>query len=129
MNTKILMIASSLVMGFLGICFTFLPGEILGFSGVEPADLNTLFLQITGSLYFAFAMLNWMAKGNLIGGIYSKPVAIGNFTHFMVGGLLLSNSAFSSPENIEIWIAAIGYSILAVLFGWVSFGNPLKAEK
>lgn len=129
MNTKVLMMASSIVMGVLGICFTFLPDEFLGFVDIKSSVINTLVVQIMGALYFAFAMQNWMAKGNLIGGIYSKPVAIGNFTHFVVGGLLLGKSAFTYAANIEIWVAAIGYWIFAILFGRVAFGNPLETEK
>ena len=56
-------------MGFSGIIFTFLPQEIITFSGYTLDNLNVLFLQVLGALYFAFAILNWMARTNLIGGI------------------------------------------------------------
>jgi len=31
-------------------------------------------MQIIGSFYFAFAILNWMSKGSIIGGIYNRPI-------------------------------------------------------
>ena len=41
--------------------------------------LLTLIARACEALYLGFASLNWMAKDNLIGGIYSPPVAIGIF--------------------------------------------------
>lgn len=128
MNTKFLMIASALVMGIAGICFTFLPDEIINYAGYTSTGLNSLSLQILGALYLAFAILNWMAKSNLIGGVYSKPVALGNFAHFFIAGITIIRSAFANETVVALWIGAIIYSIFAVTFGMVAFGNPIKKE-
>jgi membrane-anchored protein YejM (alkaline phosphatase superfamily) len=128
MNTKILMISSAIVMGMAGICFTFLPEEIINYAGYTSTVLNILFLQILGALYLAFATLNWMAKANLIGGIYSKPVAIGNFAHFFIAGVSIIKSALSAEASVALWIGAIVYTIYAIIFGVVAFGNPIKKD-
>ena len=63
--------------------------------------------------------MNWMAKTVLIGGIYARPLAIGNFTHFLVGALALLKYAFSAPHIWIVWVAAIIYALLrfySVLF-------------
>jgi Na+-driven multidrug efflux pump len=90
MNTKLLMTLSSLIMGVVGIILLFFPHELLNYftSGGEVI-LSALVLQILGALYFAFAMVNWTAKPNLIGGIYGRPISIGNLLHFSVGALAL----------------------------------------
>ena len=106
---------------------TFMPGEISQFLKLNRS--TAIVLQISGALYFGFAMLNWTAKGNLIGGIYSRPVAIGNFTHFMIGGLALIKLAMKNPGLTYVWIAAILYVIFALLFGWIFFTNPVSAGK
>jgi len=31
-----------------------------------------------------FSILNWMSKASLIGGIYNKPLLIGNLLHFLL---------------------------------------------
>lgn len=128
MNTKFLMMTSAIAMGFAGICFTFLPDEIINYAGYNSAGLNSLFLQILGALYLAFAILNWMAKANLIGGIYSKPVALGNFVHFFIAGITIIKSAIANEAMVALWIGAIVYSIFAISFAIVAFGNPLKEE-
>jgi hypothetical protein len=42
------------------------------------------------ALYFALSLMNWLARSNAIGGIYSRPVSIGNFVHFFVGTITLA---------------------------------------
>lgn len=128
MNTKLLMIASAVTMGFFGVLFTFLPKEIIEYAGFASTDFNILFLQLLGALYIAFALLNWMAKANLIGGIYSKPVAMGNFAHFFIAGITITKSAFANKAVWELWIGAIIYFIFALMFTIVAFGNPLKKD-
>ncbi len=122
MNTKLLMTVSAIILGMTGIVLSFFPQEVsnnLGFGGTD-----SIILQIMGALYFGFAMINWTAKANLIGGIYSRPVAIGNFTHFIIGGLALVKLLFNNITLPYIWIAAIVYSIFAILFGYIFFTNP-----
>ena len=85
---------------------------------------NSIIFQIQGSLYFAFAMLNWMTKANIMGGIYSRPIAMTNFTHFMIGVLAFTKSRIRNSNISFIWPAMITYLILAVLFGIVLFNSP-----
>lgn len=86
-----------------------------------------LILQILGGLYFAFAMLNWTAKANLIGGIYSRPVAIANFTHFLIVGLALSKGVFAVKDAL-VGAVAIVYVVLALIFGKITFWPPPKTK-
>jgi hypothetical protein len=127
MNTKLLMSASAIVLGVTGIALSFAPQEVAHYFNLSGA--NSIILQILGALYFGFAMLNWTAKANLIGGIYSRPVAIGNFTHFIIGALALIKSAFNHSTITFIWVAVIIYSIFAMLFGYILFNNPVMKNK
>lgn len=127
MNTKLLMIASAIFMGLLGIALNFIPGEILKIFGQVSNGTLTLTLQVTGALYIGFAMTNWMAKTVLIGGIYARPLCIGNFFHFFIAGLTLVKATFNiNPFSVYILIVTIIYVILAILFGYVFFTNPVK---
>jgi ABC-type multidrug transport system permease subunit len=127
MNTKLLMSFSAAVMAVTGIVLTLFPQEFAGF--FKLAESNIIFLQLLGGLYFGFGMLNWAAKANLIGGIYSRPVAIGNLTHFVIGGLALLKFATRNVTNRSIWIAVILYAIFAILFGIVTFTSPVIKGK
>jgi len=125
MNTKLLMSASAIFLGFIGIILTFMPQEV---SQLLLLIGSPILFQLLGALYFAFALLNWTAKGNLIGGIYSRPVGIGNFAHFIIGALALIKLMFLQPFNF-LSILAILYVIFAIFFGWVFFTNPVAKAK
>lgn len=127
MNTKLLMSSSAIVMGITGIILTFFPREFASFFNM--ADSNIILLQVLGGLYFGFAMLNWSAKANLTGGIYSRPVTIGNFSHFLIGGLTLFKFGTGNATNPYIWVAVILYLVFAIFFGIVFFTSPVMKSK
>jgi hypothetical protein len=127
MNTKLIMTISSLAMGVVGLGLTFLPKEIAAYlMGVENAGI-AIILQILGALYFAFAMLNWTAKGNLIGGIYGRPIAIGNLTHFTVAAMAVIKAYISLGL---FWLVPLGivYSIFALLFAKIFITHPVPEK-
>ena len=127
MNTKLLMSVSAVVLGVTGVSLSFFPQEVAVSLGM--GESSDIVLQVLGALYFGFAMINWMAKANLIGGIYSRPVAAGNLAHFMMGALALTKLTFSGAGLHYIWVAALVYSVFAVLFGYVFFTTPALSGK
>jgi len=85
-----------------------------------------LLVQILGALYFAFGMLNWMSKASLIGGIYNRPIAVANFSHFFIAGLALIKSIISNSDLPLIFLViGIVYLIFALLFGLILFKHPI----
>ncbi|HUS19077.1 MAG TPA: hypothetical protein VMZ25_05470 [Terriglobales bacterium] len=129
MRTNVLMVLSAVFMGICGLVFTFMPQETLVSWQIEPLRLLVLILQLTGGLYLGFAMLNWMGKDSLIGGIYVRPVAMGNFLHFLVGALALIKAALAGWGGASIIAGAVVYTIFAVWFGFVVFVHPAPAAK
>ena len=127
MNTKSLMTLSAIILALIGISLIFLPKEILDYFELSVSDTLELLMQIIGSFYFAFAILNWMSKGSIIGGIYNRPIAIANLTHFVIVGLALIKGVLANPSlSYVIWSIAIIYSIFAILFGIVAFKHPVS---
>jgi hypothetical protein len=120
---------SAVFLAFIGVALSFFPGEIAVYIGVGYAQTFQLILQLSGALYFAFAMLNWMAKRSHIGGIYNRPIAIANCTHFFMGGLALIKALINHPGfAAPVWILAGLYSIFAILFGFILFRNPVSQK-
>ncbi|RNI31740.1 hypothetical protein [Rufibacter latericius] len=128
MNTRIIMSGSAVVMAILGFTASFLPQEVLSYLGAEPTGVAPLLVQILGALYLGFAILNWMAKGILIGGIYARPLAMGNFLHFFAGAMALLKGLQAGHQLEAIWVLAVVYAVLAVLFGLITFRHPVKAS-
>ncbi len=105
-STKFLMVLSAVVMLCLGVVLTFAPGEVVQAASGSQAPLLTAIAQACGALYLGFATLNWMAKDNLIGDIYSRPVAMGNFLHFF-GMAMAFIKAFSSLPRLPGIVALV----------------------
>jgi hypothetical protein len=129
MNTKLLMMLSSLLMAVCGVLLQFFPHEFLNYFNADSRGTVPLLVQMISALYLGFAMMNWMAQTVLIGGIYARPLAVGNFLHFTVGAFALLKYAYTAQNSLAIWVPAIVYSLLAILFGIVLFTHPLKTDK
>jgi hypothetical protein len=128
MNTKLLMSLSALFMAALGVIASFLPQEIAAHLGAPPSSQIVLMIQTGGALYLGFAILNWTAKAVLIGGIYSRPVALGNFLHFAVVSITLLRALLSGLRDHDIILGAIVYCFFGVWFGLVLFTHPTSAK-
>jgi hypothetical protein len=83
-------------------------------------------VQTCGALYLGFAVLNWMARGVLIGGIYSRPLALGNFLHFVVVTVTLVKVLFELRLPLIIGLT-VAYAVFAAWFGLVLFMHPRRA--
>lgn len=127
MNTKLIMTTCAVILAVMGLSLTFAPDEILTTLNYDSSKSITLIFQLLGAMYFAFALVNWNIRSGTIGGIYNKPIALGNFTHFLVGGLALIKAVFSNQDlPIVIWVLCAIYVVFAVFFGIITFTHPLK---
>ncbi len=123
------MTLSAVTLAVIGIGLTFFPGEILQYLGIASSTPLLIILQLLGALYFGFAMLNWMAKGALIGGIYNKPVAVANAAHFLIGGLALVKALINnSGSPFLLWILGGIYLVFAVSFGIIFNTHPANNQ-
>ena len=126
MNTKLIMTISAVFLALAGISLTFFPNEIANQVGLGSEKPSQLLIQILGALYFGFAMLNWMAKGSIIGGIYNKPLVIANLSHFLIGGLALIKGLMRGGiDRSPLFMILAGvYIIFAILFGILFVRHP-----
>lgn len=117
------MIYSALIMGLIGLMLTFLPQEFLAYFDMEANTSMDLVPQLLGAMYLSFAILNWIARNNMIGGIYSRPVAVGNFLHFAIGMLILLRQFFTANYTTAYLVGIIVYALFAFGFGYILFGK------
>src|SRR5215213_9088252 len=130
MNTKILMTTTSLILGLAGLFTLFAPENVLAMLNVPAENSLSLLVQLVGSLYFSFALVNWTAKDSAVGGIYARPVSLGNFSHFFVGTLILIKYFLSNSYNLVVLLIMMAYLLFAVAFYWLVFrATGLPKEK
>ena len=122
------MITSAAFLAVLGLATSFMPQEVLGLHGTVPDTPTVLLVQMTGALYLGFAILNWTARGVLIGGIYARPVALGNFLHFAMVAVMLIKAAIVHGV-IPLAISATVFSVFAIWFGLVLFRPPSSVSR
>jgi hypothetical protein len=123
MKTRALMAASAIFLAILGIAALFAPDEILRAANVPSSPLLPPLVQLCAALLLGFSMTNWMVKGSRVGGIYNRPIAVGNLLHFAVGALTLDRFALRGHEAWPVIALAAIYTLLAVGFGLVVFGR------
>src|SRR5687768_15921851 len=113
-------------MGILGIAGSFLPEELLRAAGVAPDRTVVITTQLHASLLFGFAMLNWMGRGSLIGGIYNRPLAAGNVAHFVIGALALLKASFGDGQAVALYALTGVYVMFAAAFALVLLRSPVS---
>lgn len=123
-----LMASSALAMLSAGLVGSFLPQELLTYLSAEVSTATVVLVQITGAVYLGFAALNWYARGILIGGIYARPVAMGNLLHFAIGAVTLTKLLLNRTGPELAALTAV-YVLFAVWFGRVVFTHPGSKQR
>lgn len=124
---RFLMASSALALCIAGIAASFLPREILAEVGVAPTPPVPLLVQLLGALFLGFAILNWLAKEMVVGGVYGRPVVVGNLGHFVIGTLTLLRAA-AGGDSLALWAATGVYAGFAIWFGLVLFSHPSELD-
>jgi hypothetical protein len=125
MSSRVLMAASAVFLFGAGLLLNFAPQEIatlLGVSGGRPTMLQIL----AGSL-MGMGVINWMWKGHAVGGIYGRPIGLGNLLQFAVGAMGLGRAASAEAKPV-IWGLLAFYVLFALWFGVVVFGGGPRAR-
>ena len=126
LNSKYIMIFSAFSLGIIGILLLFLPQEFIAAIQIKGSIELEIILQILGSVYLGFAILNWNSRFKIIGGIYSRPLVLANFTHsFIVAITLLKNYSHFQNSIVYLTLTAI-YFLSSVLFAKLMFTHPSK---
>ena len=116
-------------LAFNGVVFTFFPNKISILLTNDDNHLLVLILQILGALYMGFGYLNWMSKNSLIGGIYNKPLLIGNTLHFLTASMAMIKLVFKFDNNLQLIIPhTIIYCLFTLFFGCIFFTNPISKK-
>ena len=123
------MVASSAFLAVLGLALTFAPGELLVMLGAPASAPVTVVLQLAGASYLGLALINWTARGLIIGGIYARPLSLGNLVHFLSGSMALLKYLLSAGIQPLLLPVLVGYALLALAFGYLLFGMGSTSTK
>jgi hypothetical protein len=71
-------------------------------------------------------MLDWMARHSTIGGIYGRPIVVGNLLHFASAAIAFAKALMRAPEARVLWPLGVLYAVLALGFAVVLFRSPVR---
>ncbi len=86
-------------------------------------------LQVAAAGLLGFAATDWMWRANRIGGVYGRPLAIGNLMLFTVAGASLARAVAGGELPFAAAVPALLFVALAAAFGWLAFAHdPLSGS-
>ena len=119
------MTSSAAILAVIGVALSFLPRECLILAGADAGPRVVVLAQLAGAMALAWAILDWMSRGQRIGGIYNRPLALANWLHFLMGSLALVK--MSTPDGLGTLEVAliVPYAALAIWWGVALFTSPV----
>ena len=120
-SSRIIILCTSVLLGITGVALIFAPVEVATALGFRAAPSVALVLELYGAALFGLAMTGWMVRGAIIGGIFGRSYVVGNAAHAFVGAFALIRHAMAPGATPALVVLCAGYSLLAVVFGYLMF--------
>lgn len=108
---------------------TFLPVELLQRLEAPVSPGAAVLVQLGGAAVLGFAMLNWMSRRSVLGGIYGRPLIVGNLLHFGSGAIGTVKLLLAHPDLSPFWPVGIGYSLFGAAFAALMLWRPAPAAE
>lgn len=121
MPGRIILTLSALALFVSGLVALFAPDEIARL--LDPAASSSLpvAIQLIGGSLLGFALLNWMSRRNRIGGIYARPIGMGNLMLFTTAALTIGKALSRGYLPLAFISAGLVCGVLAAGFAWLVF--------
>lgn len=126
-RVKLLVGASALCLAALGLLLLFAGVEVM--RAVFAAPIAEPFPAVLGAALLGFASMNWIARHNILGGIYGRAVVAANQTHLTIGALVLVKHGLTQGGSAGYWALAGLYAAGAILFGVLTKGRGLPSPR
>lgn len=120
--------ASAALLAFCGLSLLFLADEILPrhLPGYPPGEF--WFGQLLAAACLAMAVLNWLSRHTLLGGIYGRPVVAANATGYFIAAITLLKPTIAGAFRPAGWLLTIPVTALAVAYAWLMFRGPFERD-
>ena len=121
-----LMISNGIFNGFAGLMLIFIPAEVLVWTDGNVGTMALLLTSLLGAAMFGLGMLNYLGRSAIYGGIYGKPILIGNLVFHVIASVNLLKFSWSEGGVVALATAIAGgcYSIFAAGFIRLNFFPP-----
>lgn len=108
-------------------------GTVLLFAGADV--LPTVFdasdgwlAQLVASGWLAMAMLNWLHRRSVVGGIHGRPLVMSNLVVWVIVSTTLAKAGGAPiPELLRIGVSSVA-GLMALTYGWLMMRGPFAAD-
>jgi hypothetical protein len=129
MHGRVILTLSASLLFVAGGAALFAPQELAGLVDRGASGEMPLAIQLVGCGLLGFANLNWMSRRNRIGGIYARPIGVGNLVLFATGALAIGKDAAAGEHSIGLVALCVVFAALALSFAWLVFVHDPLTEK
>lgn len=116
---------SAAFLALMGLVLLFAPDEILPrLVPTFPATASWMG-QLIAAGWLGLAVLNWVSRSALLGGIYGRPVVLANAVFYFIGATTLLKLLSAQAHLGVLWVVAAPLAIFAAVYGWLLFRGPV----
>ena len=128
MPGRLILTFSAIVLFIAGGATLFAPDELARAMDPSASQGLAVVIQLVGSGFLGFALTDWMSRRNRIGGIYARPLGMGNLLLFATAALTLAR-ALAAEKLPAAGIGACAIlAALAASFAWLVFAHDPISE-
>lgn len=120
---RMILTISALVLAAAGGIALFAPDEMARAVEAMVSPSLSLAIQLIGSGLLGIAVLDWMSRGNRIGGIYARPVGIANLLMFMTAAFSIGKAANVGALPAWGWAGCVITGAFALAYAWLVFAH------
>ena len=84
--------------------------------------------QLLAAALLALAALDWLGRAALLGGIYGRPVVLGNLAFYFIAAMVLLRAGAGREVPPALWIVAVPVALLAGVYGWLLLRGPAERD-
>lgn len=128
MSSRTILTIASILLFAAGGLAVFAADEVAGLMDREVSFESRMFAEFAGIGMLALAIQNWMARGRPIGGVYARPLGLGNLLFFSSSALTLGRYLATEMLPIEAIALCALFALLAVAFAWLVFFSRPAVE-
>ena len=113
------------MLGVAGVALLFASDELLPVlvAGFPPA--GSWLGQLLGAAWLGVAVLNWLQRRTVLGGIYGRPIVLTNLTLYFVSALSLLRSQLAGHGTVIPWLLFALCVTMALTYGILLLRGPL----
>jgi len=108
-----------------GIVLLFAPELLFRLFDLSGSPEGAVTAQLFGAALISLGLMNWTARGLVLGGIYGRALVYGNLVYSLIGFFVGIRARLSGFSNEYFWAEVVLYLAFGMAFGVMLFRGPM----